>query len=89
MNKATTDAIDEIIARESEATRPMEDGEFTARQYMERATESGQSLAYITACRRLERMAESGILEKRVGLVDSKHTNIYKPKKREQRAKKK
>jgi hypothetical protein len=72
--------LDELVAEDSSRFKPLQDDEFTLRQYMEAINQTGVSISDVTAERRLKKLVQDGVLESRIGRANNRSAIIYRQK---------
>jgi len=71
-------ALDVFIKDQAEANKPLQPGEFSLNDYIERMKDQGVNLGVSKASRMLDDLLNSGVITSRKGVQNGKQRNFYK-----------
>jgi hypothetical protein len=71
-------ALDDFIKDQAEANKPIQPGEFSLNDYIERMKDQGVNLGVNKASRMLDDLLNSGVITSRKGVQNGKQRNFYR-----------
>jgi hypothetical protein len=71
-------ALDAFIKQQAEANKPIQPGEFSLNDYIERMKDQGVTLGVCKAGRMLDDLFNSGVITSRKGVQNGKQRNFYR-----------